>query len=244
MAMTVAFADTLLDTGVQRSYQIAETPYRFIVATPATAPELWTEFLSGAHIAYSRHGIENALDGMEDGCGTTLFLAAVDHEGTVVGGVRAQGPYASIDEAHAPLEWAGHPGENTLRKQISDRLPFGVVEMKTAWVGNKGVEGHAVANAIARSAYPVSTLLGAKFVLATAADYSIRRWGSSGGRIATEIPAAPYPTPDIRAMVMWWDRETMLGRADARLVPSMLRETDELMSIMVQPDRSRLVSAG
>ena len=107
---------------------------------------------------------------------------------------------------------------------IVDRLPFGVVEVKMAWVRDGLPDGKAVTKAIARTALPLTRLLGAQFLLATASDYVLDRWASSGGRVATSIAPAPYPTPDSAAKVMWWDQRTILSLAGPQVVPAILRE--------------------
>ena len=38
------------------------------------------------------------------------------------------------DDSHAVVEWAGQPGQQAVRDMINDRVPFGVLEMKAAWV--------------------------------------------------------------------------------------------------------------
>ncbi len=52
----------------------------------------------------------------------------------MIGGVRAKGPLESAEDSHALVEWAGHPGQAAVRKMINDRVPFGILEMKAAWV--------------------------------------------------------------------------------------------------------------
>src|SRR4051795_11061673 len=104
-----------------------------VFAQPAIERELWIDYVRGACDSYRKHGVEKALDmdALRSGSDTLLFAACVNDAGRVVGGLRAKGPYQSADEAHAVLEWSGQPGQNAVRKMITDRLPFGVVEMKT-----------------------------------------------------------------------------------------------------------------
>src|SRR6478609_7409928 len=63
-----------------------------------------------------------------------LFFVAVDVDGQVAAGARAQGPCLHPNRAHALAEWAGLDGAATLRAESSDRIPAGVIEMKTGWV--------------------------------------------------------------------------------------------------------------
>ena len=80
----------------------------------------------------SQSGSRKALDmdALHSGADTVLFAACVNDAGRVVGGLRARGPFQSADECHALLEWSGQPGQDAVRKMVTDRLPFGVVEMK------------------------------------------------------------------------------------------------------------------
>ena len=123
-----------------------DTRCTLVVSQPSSEPDLWREYLRGALRSYRKHGVERVLDldTIRSGADTALFFAAVDDDGTVVGGVRAKGPYRSAEESHAVVEWAGCPGLDAVRKMIADRIPFGVVEMKTAWVERRSrAETHA-----------------------------------------------------------------------------------------------------
>jgi hypothetical protein len=63
-----------------------------------------------------------------------LFVATVESDGRVVGGLRVQGPYTRVDRAFALREWAGRAGTTELRRQIGRRLGAGVIEVKAVWV--------------------------------------------------------------------------------------------------------------
>src|ERR1700747_1226789 len=75
-------------------------------STPGAEPELWDQYLEGARRSYGRHGLgwRVALDRLRDGADTTLFFAAVDPEGRVVGGTRVVGPLRAPEESHALAE--------------------------------------------------------------------------------------------------------------------------------------------
>ena len=107
-----------------------------VVAPPWAEPGLWSDFVDGADRSYRTHGVECALDvgALASGQDTALFFAAVDDTGRMLGGLRAKGPYTSARESHALVEWAGEPGIDDVHTMITDRLPFGVAEMKSAWV--------------------------------------------------------------------------------------------------------------
>lgn len=196
---------------------------RLIVATPSSAPQLWLDYLDGARQSYASHGVSMALeyDTVVRGDCTSLFYAAVDEDGTVIGGLRAQGPYVDPHQSHALLEWAGQPGLELVTDAIRSRLDEGIVEVKTAWAAD-GPTAPTVAGMLARLAIPTFTLMGTRYIMATAADHVLRRWESSGGRVAEHIPASPYPDSRYRTSLMWWDRETLAVDADPAVYAQMV----------------------
>lgn len=234
--MTLPLTTTALLNPVERpekhSYRISDTPYKFVVTVPSAAPDLWEAYLDGALQSYRSHGVEAALefDTIRSGATTGLFFVAMDGEGNVVAGVRVQGPYGRADESHATLEWAGHAGEAEVWKMITDRLPFGVLEMKGAWISDRALGKSVLATAIARCALIAMAMLDAQFVMATAAEYVLSQWTASGAVLAASVPSAPYPTPQYRTRMVWMDRRTFATHADPAQVPRMLNELMELTS--------------
>ncbi|WKG06501.1 hypothetical protein [Mycolicibacterium sp. HK-90] len=188
-----------------------------VVARPGTERELWNEYVRGAQANYRKHGVEQALDpkALRTGGDTALFCAGINGSGQVVGGLRAKGPYRRVDESHAIVEWRGQPGLDAVRKMIADRLPFGVVEMKTAWVCDDPEQSRALTDTLARMPLHAMTLLDIQFAMATAAAYVLKRWLSSGGVLASKIPATPYPDERYQTKMMWWDSRTFASHADA-----------------------------
>ena len=197
-----------------------------MLSQPLTDPELWTEYLRGAQLSYAKHGVERAFDveAVRTGGDTVLFWALVDASGRVVGGVRAKGPLASDNESHAIVEWAGHRGLRAVRKMIADRVPFGVLEMKSAWVIDDPDRNRSLTKVLARSGFHAMPLLGHQFCMATAAAFVLERWRSSGGVVASAIPAAPYPDERYLTKMMWWDRRTFAVHAEPDQVAKILRE--------------------
>jgi len=202
-----------------------------VISQPALDPTLWNEYLDGALRTYSKHGVECTLDldAVRNGSDTQLFLATVDTEGHVVGGARVIGPLRSADDSHAVVEWAGNPGVHAVRKMINDRVPFGVVEVKAAWTDSDSHRGGSITTALARCALPILALMEVQFVMATAAAHVLDRWRSSGGVVASRIPAAAYPDDRYRTKMMWWDRSTFANHAEPQQLSRMLAETRELM---------------
>lgn len=187
---------------------------RFVAARPAAEPELWTSYLAGARHGYRRYGAEGALeyDAISDGRSTSLFLVAIQADRSVVAGVRAQGPYTSAEQAHAIVEWAGAPGLGAVRAMISDRIPFGVVEMKAAWVGDEAARRGDLTKSLAEIGCLAVELLDVQFLLATAAEHVLALWASSGGVVAEHIPPAAYPDERYLTRMMWWDRRHLRVR--------------------------------
>lgn len=64
------------------------TGCRVTASTPEAEPELWNQYLDGALESYRKHGLDWVLDleRIRDGADTTLFFAALDPQGRVVGG--------------------------------------------------------------------------------------------------------------------------------------------------------------
>jgi hypothetical protein len=200
-------------------------------STPESEPELWDQYLDGAQQSYRRHGLEWVLnlDAIRDGADTTLFFAAVDPKGRVVGGTRVVGPLRSPEESHALEEWDGNPGRAMLRHMIANRLPFGVVEVKSAWAKSHDYGSRALSRVLARTALPTMTLLGAQFVMATAAAHVLEQWRSSGGVVSARIPATAYPNENYRTKVMWWDRRTIAAHAEPEQFKLMCAEDSEIL---------------
>lgn len=188
-----------------------------VIAKPSAERDLWNEYVRGAEANYRKHGVECALDpkALQTGDDTALFSVGIDRTGRVVGGLRAKGPYRNADESHATVEWSGQPGLDSVRKMIVDRIPFGVIEMKTAWVCDDPEQSRALTDTLARMPLHAMTLLDIQFVMATAAAYVLKRWLSSGGVLAAKIPATPYPDERYQTKIMWWDSRTFANHADA-----------------------------
>ncbi len=182
-----------------------------VMSTPAMDRALWEDYLDAADASYSRHGVSVALDAarVRDGRDTAVFFAAIDRSGTVVAGVRGQGPYLSAQQSHALVEWAGNVDRPKVETLIADRLQDGVVEMKSAFVSTTADAPGALSALLSRTALPTMVFTGARFVMATAADHVLRRWESGGGRVVESIAPAAYPDERYRTRMMWWDRDSL-----------------------------------
>jgi hypothetical protein len=217
-----------------------ETESTIVFAYPALERDLWRDFVRGATRSYCSRGVERALDmdALRTGADTILFAACVDRAGRVVRGLRAKGPYQSADEAHALQEWNGQPGYDAVRKMITDRLPFGVVEMKTAWVTDDPDRSRQLTSAISRTPLHAMGLLDIQFIVATAASYVLKRWLSSGGVLATKIPPTPYPDERYETRLAWWDRRTFANHADPKQLSLYFAEQRRMVPRLDSSDKS------
>jgi hypothetical protein len=200
-----------------------------VVSQPALDPGLWAQYGAGAVDSYRRHGVECALDraALHSGADTIMFFVALDEHQKMVAGVRAKGPLRHAADSHAVIEWADQPGHDAVAKMITDRLPYGVLEMKSAWIDDDAPQGSVLTDAIARSGFHMMALLDAQFCMATAAAYVLNRWRSSGGVVAP-IPATPYPDTRYQTKMMWWDRRTFTRHAQPHQAAKILTETHNI----------------
>jgi hypothetical protein len=201
-----------------------------VVSQPSIDRELWREYALGAQRSYRKHGVECALDldALDSGADTIMFFAVIDDAGRMLGGVRGKGPLRSADDSHAVVEWEGQPGQVLVRNMITDRIPFGILEMKSAWVTDDVQRHRCVSTALARSGFHMMALLDLQFCMATAAAYVLNRWRSSGGVVAA-IPATPYPDDRYQTKMMWWNRRDFVNYAEPRQVAKILTETEQLV---------------
>ncbi len=215
-----------------------------VLSQPSTDRGLWDIYAAGAHHSYSKHGVECALDvdALRSGDDTVMYLAVLDSAQRMVAGVRAKGPLRSADDSHAAVEWAGQPGEQAVRSMITDRVPFGILEMKSAWVADELTQDRCLTAALARSGFHMMALLDIQFCMATAAAYVLNRWRSSGGVVAS-IPATPYPDERYQTKMMWWNRRDFVNHAAPEQVAKILTETQQLTQMFDRDsvDEARLV---
>ena len=218
------------DLGQRLSWRDPDIGATLVLSQPAVDPDLWAEFSLGAQRSYRKHGVECALDvdALRTGADTIMFLAVIDDTGRMVAGARAKGPLRSADESHAVVEWAGQPGQQDVRKMITDRVPFGIAEVKSAWVTDELDRNRRLAAVLARSPFHVMALLDIQFCMATAAAYALNRWRSSGGVVAG-IPATPYPDERYQTKMMCWNRSDFVNYAEPAQVAKILMETNLLI---------------
>ena len=218
-----------LQLGERLCWWDADAGCRLIVSQPSVDQQLWAEYGRGALSSYRHHGVESALDraALDSGDDTVMFFVALDDNDTVVGGVRAKGPLGCADDSHVLVEWQDQPDQDAVRKMITDRIPYGVLEMKSAWVSDHTPHNQGLTDAIARSGFHMMAMLDVQFCMATAATYVLNRWRSSGGIVAP-IRATPYPDARYQTKMMWWDRRTFIHHAQPHQAAKILTETQAI----------------
>lgn len=178
-----------------------------MIARPAVEPDLWSRFVSGALAAYRKHDVEVALEysDMKSGESTDLFTVALAEDGGVVGGSRAIGPYTSADDTHAIVEWSEPDHRSEIRRVLGGCIREGLVEGKTGWVLDDAPQRRELTATIARSAAYYMDLLGARYMVNTAADNTMGMWQRYGATLVEEILPAPYPDARYRTRLLLWD---------------------------------------
>ena len=229
LSLGTAISDGL-SLGQGLSWRDPDIGCTLVVSQPSADPDLWSDYSAGAQRSYRKHGVECALDveALRSGADTAMFFAVVDDDGRVVAGVRAKGPLRSADDSHAVVEWAGQPGEQAVRNMISDRIRFGILEMKSAWVTDDPDRNRILTRAVARSGFHMMVILDLQFCMATAATFVLNRWRSSGGVVAA-IPATPYPDERYRTKMIWWNRRDFFYHAEPDQVAKIITETKQLI---------------
>ena len=209
-----------------------------VISQPSIDPELWADYAAGAVGSYSKRGVECALDieALRSGADTIMFGAVINDSGRVVGGYRAIA-LRSADDSHAVAEWTGRPGQQDVRRMITERVPYGVLEMKTGWVTDAAGRNPFLTTALARSCFYMMVILDFQYTMCTAATPVLNSWRSSGSVVAP-IPATPYPNEHYRTKMMWWNRRDFVSHARPGQLAKIVTETKELLHEQFR--RSRL----
>jgi hypothetical protein len=207
----------------------ADAECTLVLSQPGLDADLWSRYGHGAERSYRHHGVECALDheALRSGADTVMFMVVLGAQDEMIGGVRAIGPLRGSEQSHALTEWDGQPSQSAVAKMINDRVPYGVLEMKSAWVSDDLPGRTAITDALARSGFHMMALLGIQFCMATAAAYVLNRWSSSGGVVAP-IPPAPYPNHRYQTKLMWWDRCNFVRYAEPQQVAKIITEIANL----------------
>ncbi|WP_026344102.1 hypothetical protein [Nocardia sp. BMG111209] len=192
------------------SFRDAKSGCIFHVATVSSRPDLWAGYLDGALRAYRHYGVERALDieQTREGLTTSLFFAAVDPDGTVVAGVRLQGPYLQVGEVDSLRPWADQPGGAYLRRVVAERIRQGMVEARGAWVAREHRGRGALAAAVSRCIAHGPLLLGVPYGFCTVASFTVDRHRTAGGVAMSEVSSVSYPDDRYRTVPVLWDAQS------------------------------------
>ena len=185
--------------GGRLRYRDPRSGHLILITTPSDEPDLWEHYLD--------------LDQIQDVRSTSLFFVAFGSDGDMVGGVRSQGPYTDAGQSHAVLEWEGEPQQPLVHAMIEERLPFGVVESKAAWVSDAVPGRRELVECLSRVPVHAAMVLGARFALGTSAVHTLDLWTATGAVVAAEVDPVCYPDERYRTSVLWWDRWTLADTA-------------------------------
>lgn len=209
----------------------------FVVARPEAQPELWAAYIEGALDSYRQHDVQTAIEfgRVRDGRCTSMFFAAVECDGRVIGGMRVQGPYTDADQAHALAEWAGRDGSAQIRREVQSRLAEGVIEIKAVWVDHDAPHRHELSSALSRVFVHAMDLMRVRHAMCTAASHAMLRWQTSGGVVSRAVPPVPYPDDRYQTHLMWWDRLEVGGLVDSEQLISIIAESEQLFGAAPVP---------
>ena len=197
-------------------------------------------YLHGARESYRKYAVESVLqyDRICDGGSTALFFTALDTDGHVAGGMRVEGRYESADQAYAVQEWAGRETAMQVHREISERIPAGVIEMKAGWVRADAWRRRELTAGLARIFIHSMNLMGVRYALGTVATHAVKRWQTTGGVVSANVLPVAYPDDRYRTVLMWWDRKTFADLAVVEQLPASIDESAQLAA-SAQPGRSR-----
>jgi hypothetical protein len=217
------------------SYGPPDSLYRIVVSTPTAEPALWQEYLAGAAQTYGAYGLTGVLelDRVREGLSTSLFIVACSPAGDVVAGLRAQGPYSDVDEAHALAEWDRDPGQPLVRAAIEERLPYGVVESKMVWVARGIPDRRELVSCLARAPMHASMILAARYAFGTAGAHALPMWQSTGAVATDGLATVGYPDARYRTHLLWWDRWALPDTVPESVRRALDLETAQLLSPVV-----------
>ncbi len=192
------------------SFLDRESGVRFFGHHPHERPDLWKLYLDGAEGRYRHHGFEGALQRrkLEDASGVPLFIVGIAPDGKMVAGVRFHGPLEGSHQAAVVGEMASSPDIEEIANLFDNGARFGVIEEKGAWSNGKGVTGHRLLPAIARSATHAMNWLGAEFAVAAISDTLLPFSDATGARMVGSTPV-PFPDDRYKTVAVLWRRSSV-----------------------------------
>lgn len=208
--MTMTAVDAAVFHQIQEPrfwFRDVDTHARVVFTNPRTDPTLWNRFLDGALLAYGEYGVTSALDyrTISDGLSTSRFVAVLDARGTLVAGLRIQGPYGRASESHAVTEWTDARHRALVREMVADRIAQGVIEVKAVWVSRDAGSKEQLSALIGRCVVHVTRVMGVRHAMLTTAEHAMGLYRAVGASPALHIPPTPYPSEQYKTFLMWWD---------------------------------------
>jgi nitroreductase len=213
------------------SFIDAVTGFRIEAHNPHLRPDRWLAYMAGIDASYRAEGIEGALDpvGLRPASLPSLFFVAIDASGEVVGGIRCHGPLLSVADARVMDELAAHPRIDLLSDLLAARIPYGLVEIKGAWIA-KEYQLTGLRNSLARCCAHAMSWFEVENAVAASSRQLARLWRTTGARTLDDLVAIPYPDERFATVVLWWQRDELAAATAPKQAALIQTEARTLFS--------------
>jgi hypothetical protein len=204
---TLPVSPQLLGTG----FFDTSTGLTFEFHHPRARPDVWAEYLDGAHTAYAKYGVGEAINRpkLNDAEGVSTFALGRRADGKAMAGVRFHGPLNRAEDSSSLVEMALSSEVEHLREQIRGFIAHGVVEIKGAWSLTHGPGPHSMFKSFNRCVVYTLQWLKCEFAIATLAEQHIEPVVEGGAHLLGE-ESVPFPTEDYRTVLMVWRRSRLI----------------------------------
>ena len=202
---------------------------RIALYSPQTHPKEWALYLDQAEASYGTHGVACAVRRRQletEPCPAFWHIEDLK-TGQVVGGMRAHGPYPTVESVWGLQEFASFPAYDELAAIVEPLLPGGVVENKGAYMAVDAKPSHDVPAVFVRCMSMTIEVVNARALIGTSARHTLPLWTHAGCEIPRPDLKVPYP--DDRYETVFVLHET--------------RRRKELMSRQVRVQRIRDIAA-
>ncbi|MEM9133061.1 MAG: Rv1355c family protein [Actinomycetota bacterium] len=183
---------------------------------PEHSPEAWRNYIAGLVHTYDGWGVGQIVDPRlleDEGC--SLFWLLHDLSGRLVGGIRAEGPFRSIDDYAGVHEMAASPDHARARAELAATVDGGLIEAKGGWsLPEQPGLGSVLGRCIAHSVWWFDVPVG----FCSSALHAQAVWERSGARRQDGVLPAAYPDSDYETSLMIWD-----GDYERRMSPQQRR---------------------
>lgn len=183
---------------------------------PEHSPEAWRNYVDGLVNTYDGWGVGQIVDEAQllgEGC--SLFWLLHDLSGQLLGGIRAEGPFRSIEDYAGIHEMADSPDHAQVRAELGAAVDGGLIEAKGGWsVPDHPGLGAVLGRCIAHSVWWFDVPVG----FCSSALHAQSVWERSGARRQDGVAPAPYPDASYETSLMIWD-----GDYERRMTPQQRR---------------------